>query len=107
VKATRNPPYLPLDIGSQNRLKMLIEDVVHLRAYRGMQVLGRDLMIQVTRRGQPSRRDRSTEFVVTIGRPNFAARRLIERAHQGDWGIGGDLAPVFRHTFPKRKERKS
>lgn len=41
--------------------------------------LSKTLVVKATRRHRPDKRDRSTEYVITIGKPNFEARQFIAR----------------------------
>lgn len=44
-------------------------------------------VVRATRRHKPSKRDRTTEVVVTIGAPNYAEREHIRRCRRRGWSV--------------------
>lgn len=58
-----------------------IQSVERTGAYKGTKYISPKHVIKVTRRTRIDRRGKQMEFVVTIGRPNYAERKFIAKHH--------------------------
>jgi hypothetical protein len=68
-------------------------DVIELMLMRGARRATRYIspteVVKATRRHKPRKSDRTTEMVVTVGRPNYAEREFIKRCKKS-----GEPLPV-------------
>lgn len=73
--------------------------------YKAEKYLSPKLVVRATRRHKPSKRDRQTELVVTIGAPNYLERQFIK-----DCNHAGEKFPVRKiqlKFWPKRRASRT
>jgi len=80
----------------------IMRDLVSLEAYRAIHIVNPKMAITVTRRGKPDGRDSRTEFVVTVGTPNYLAAAKIKQAKRTKEPYPLNL---WRQNFPDKGSR--
>lgn len=56
----------------------VVGTLIRTRAYRATKYVNKNRVIKATRRHKSDKRDRQSEFVVTIGKPNYREREFIK-----------------------------
>lgn len=66
-------------LGGKNILEQLVQNVVELKGCkRATKYVSQELVAKATLKGKRSKREKRVELAVTIGKPNYAERRMIK-----------------------------
>ena len=66
----------------RNVLNQVVEVVMELGAKKATKYLSENLTVKATRRFKANKRSRSTDIVLTIGKPNYAERQFIKKCRR-------------------------
>lgn len=85
---------------SGNAIAQVVECVLKGGATKATKFIGPTQVIKATRHGKARKGERTTQMVVTVGRPNYAEREFISRCRKA-----GEPFPVkkIQLKFPKAK----
>ena len=87
-----------------SELDEVLDAVIFHEARKAVKYLSPSLVVTAAGRHRPDRRARTTEVFVTIGAPNFAARRFIKAAQKA--GEPFPIKKVQLRFWPTRKQER-